>query len=233
MKRMQVPNPALKDSTASAILVLLLCPSYTRLVMRRRSFPPVSWLRLLSLVFLSGFIVLTGCRTYGNEKYETGPKTYEALQQTMTQMEQNLGRAESDLRRLESAAEARSELQPLAERYQSFVESHEAALEGHREQVEQLSADAAYRTLHRTYGALVTDQRILQRQYQRTTRKVWATIRGSNIPQPPIRSRSEYVDTPVNFPSVDEEVPITMAEALRALEGTPGIQRQEQSGSSE
>lgn len=201
--------------------------------MRTRSPRSVAPVRLLPVVALAAVLVLGGCRTYGNEKYETGPKTYDALQQTVTQLEQELGRAESDLRRLESAAESRPDLQPLAERYRSYVESHRAALEGHREKVEKLSADASYRTLHRSYGAAVTDHRILQNQYLRTTQKVWAAVRGTESPRKQIRSRSEYVDTPVNFPGAYGEVQVTMAEALRALEGTPGLQREEQSGSSD
>lgn len=189
--------------------------------------------RSLPLVALIGLLILGGCRTYGNEKYDTGPKTYEAIQKTVTQLEQELGRAQSDLRRLEAAAEAREDLQPLAERYQSYVQSHEAALDGHREQAEHLSRDAAYRTLHRVYGAVVTDRRILRKQYRRTVRKVWATVRGTAIPRKTTRKPSRYVTTPIQFPRSGEQVPVTMAEALRALEGTPGLQREEQEGASD
>lgn len=189
--------------------------------------------RSFPIIALIGLLILGGCRTYGNEKYETGPKTYEALQKTMTQLEQELGRAQSDLQRLESAAKAHPELQPMAERYRSYVASHEAALEGHREQAERLSTGSAYRTLHRAYGALVTDQRLLRKQYQRTTQEVWATVRDTAIPRKPTRDRSRYVNTPVNFPRVrDRKQGATMAEALRALEGTPGLQREEQPANS-
>jgi len=201
--------------------------------MHRRPLPLATRARFLPVVVFAGLLILVGCRTYGNEKYETGPKTYDALQQIVTQLEQELGRAESDLRRLEAAAEAQPALQPLAERYKSFVESHEAALQGHRETADRLSADASYRTLHSAYGAAVTDRRILRKQYQRTTRTVWATVRDGDLPQKPTRARSQYMDVPVNFPQVDERGTITMAEALRALKGTPGLQNPEQPGESE
>ena len=200
--------------------------------MRRPSLSLVTRFRLVPVLVCAGVLILAGCRTYGNEKYETGPKTYDALQETVQQLEQELGRAESDLQRLESAAEAHPELQPLVERYRSSVASHEAALDGHREQAERLSAGSSYRTLHRAYGALVTDRRLLRKQYQRTTRTVWATVRDTEIPRKPARDRSRYVDTPVNFPRVGGQGPITMAEALRALEGTPGVQREEQAAGS-
>jgi outer membrane murein-binding lipoprotein Lpp len=184
--------------------------------------------RFILSAALIGLLILGGCRTYGNEKYETGPKTYDALQQTVEQLEQELGHAKSDLQRLESAAQAREDLNSLAERYRSYVESHEAALEGYREQAEQLSPEASYRTLHRSYGAIVTDRRILQKQYQRTVRKVWATVRDTTLPRKAIRDPSRYVITPVNFPRTENEGAMTMADALEAMEGVPGLQREEQ-----
>ncbi len=182
-------------------------------------------LRSLLVVF-TGVLLLAGCRTYGDEGYDSGPKTYSALQKTVQQLEQDLGRAESDLRRLESAAESSKALQPLAERYRTLVEGHEATLEQYRETADHLSASSAYRTLHRSYGALVTDRRLLQRQYERTTRKVWATVRDSTIPKTPTRKESSYMITPVNYPEGNRP-DISMAEALQGAEDTPGLQREE------
>ena len=184
-------------------------------------------------VTIAILLLLTGCRTYGNEKYETGPKTYAAIQDIVKQLDQELGRAQSDLRRLEAAAEAREDLEPLAERYRSYVQSHEAALAGHRNQADRLSADAAYRTLHRTYGAIVTDRRLLQTHYRRTVRAVWATVRDTTLPHKAVRDPSRYVITPVQYPRVNRTGPLTMADALQALEGTPGLQREEQAGGTE
>jgi hypothetical protein len=188
--------------------------------------------RPLSLALVA-LLVLTGCRTYGNEKYDTGPKTYAAIQETVEQLDQELGRAQSDLRRLETAAETRDDLQPLAERYRSYVQSHEEALAGHRQQADRLTADATYSTLHRVYGAIVTDRRLLQTHYRRTVRAVWATVRDTTLPHKTVRDPSRYVVTPVQYPRVDDTGPITMAEALQALEGTPGLQREEQVGGTE
>jgi len=192
-----------------------------------------SLFRSLPLALCVGVLVLTGCRTYGNEKYENGPKTYGAMQETINQLDQELGRARSDLRRLESAAADMDTLQTLAERYRSYVQSHEAALADYRRQADQLSADAAYRTLHRTYGAMVTDRRLLQKQYQRTVRAVWATVRDTTVPRKKALDPSRYVVTPVQFPRVGQNGPLTMAEALRPAEGTPGLQSEEQPPGSE
>jgi len=185
--------------------------------------------RVLSLV-LAGVLVLTGCRTYGNEKYETGPKTYQSIQETVEQMEQDLGRAQADLRRLEAAAETMGALEPLAARYQSYVQAHEAALAGHRDQAERLSPGSSYRSLHRIYGAMVMDRRLLETKYERAVRTVWATVRDTTIPRKRAQDPSRYVITPVNFPRVRQRGPITMADALRAMEGTPGLQLDEADG---
>lgn len=178
------------------------------------------------LVVLTGALLLTGCRTYGDEGYESGPKMYRALQETVKQLEQDLGRAESDLRRLESAAESRDNLEPLAERYRTLVRGHEAMLQQYRGKAKTLSESSAYRSLHRSYGALVTERRLVQKQYERATRKVWATVRDSTTPRAPKQKKSSYMITPVQYPEGNQP-DISMAEALRDVEGTPGIQREE------
>jgi hypothetical protein len=183
------------------------------------------------VVAAASLLVMTGCRTYGNDKYDTGPKTYQAIQQTVQQMEQELGRARSDLRQLEAAAKTMDTLRTLTARYRSHVESHEAALAVHRDQAERLSAGSSYRTLHRTYGAMVTDRRLLDKQYRRTVRAVWATVRDTTVPRRRALDPSRYVITPINFPRVGERGPISMAEALRPVDGTPGLQREEASPS--
>jgi len=189
-----------------------------------------AFLRVLFFA-LAGVVLLSGCRTYGNEKHETGPKTYQAIQETVEQMEQDLGRVQADLRRLESAAETNVALKPLANRYQSYVQSHEDAIAGHREQAERLTPQSSYRTLHRTYGAMITDRRLLETKYERAVRAVWATVRETTIPRKRAQDPSRYVVTPVNFPRVRQRGPITMADALRAMEATPGLQQEETGGS--
>ena len=189
------------------------------------------FLRPLLAVFLSA-LLFVGCRTYGDEGYNSEQKMYSAIQQIVQQMEQDLGRAQSDLRRLESAAESADTLRPLVERYRTLLEGHEATLQQHKEQAETLTGSSAYRTLHRIYGAMITDRRLLDRQYQRTTRKVWATVRDTTIPRTPTRKKSSYSIIPVNYPQ--QNTPdISMAEALRGVGGTPGLQQEEQTPGSE
>ena len=183
--------------------------------------------RFSPLVLLAGALMFVGCRTYGDEGYGTEPKTYAALQQTVQQMERELGRAESNLRRLQSAAASADTLEALVDRYRGVVESHASLLEKHRAQADRLTSESAYRTLHRIYGAVITDQRLLRRQYERTTRKVWATVRDTTLPRAPKRLESSYSITPVRYP-LPERPDISMAEALRGLDGTPGLQPAEE-----
>ena len=74
---------------------------------------------------------------------------------------------------------------------------------------------------------MVTDRRLLHKQYRRAVRTVWATVRDTTIPRKRSLDPSRYVITPVNFPRVGQRGPITMADALRAAEGAPGLQREE------
>ena len=187
--------------------------------------------RLLLLIAAS-ILLLAGCRTYGNKKYESEQRMYGAIQQTVKQMKQELGRAQSDLRRLESAAESADTLAALVERYRMLVEKHAADLRRHQARAAALTGGSAYRALHRRYGAIVTDRRLLKKQYQRTTRKVWATVRDTTVPRTPTRKKSDYIITPVNYPQQNPP-DISMAEALRGARGTPGLQREEKPAGSE
>lgn len=182
-----------------------------------------------ALLVLVGGLLLAGCRTYGNEAYDTQRKTYAAIQNTVQQLDQDFGRAQSDLRQLESAAESMDTLEVLADRFRSIVSSHEATLELHRGQAEQLTNGSSYRSLHRAYGALVTDRRLLQRQYERTIRAVWATVRDTTPPLAPVRLQSTYMTTPIGFPAEGAVTAITMARALQGAESTPGLQQEETS----
>lgn len=175
-----------------------------------------------ALLALAGVLVLTGCRTYGDQGYGSEAKTYAAIQQIIQQLEQELGRAESDLRRLESAAESRDTLQAFVDRYRTLVESHKALLAIHREQADRFTEESSSRALNRYYGAMITDRRLLQRQYERTVRAVGAAIEGGAIAYEPILRQSNYSITPVRYPHPEVQRAISMTEALQGMTGTSG-----------
>lgn len=184
----------------------------------------------LPVLLVVGLLLVSGCRTYGNEGYDTGRKTYDALRTTIEQFDRERERAESDLQQLEEAAETEEALQALADQYHALVASHEDVLERYRREADALSAESSYRTLHQTYGALVTERRLLHRQYQRTTQKIWAAVRDTTVPPKSPRLRSRYTITPVQYPNQRQGRTRSMTEALRGLEGPPDVPEPEQEG---
>lgn len=180
---------------------------------------------ILSALFALLVLTALGCRSYGG--YGTEAQTYEEMQEAVQELENELGPARSDLQQLQAVAERDTALAALAERYQDLVETHEAMIKAQRERVDALSAEAQYRTLNRTYGAFITDQRLLRIQYDRTIRQVYGAVRDTTAPQPPARDPSTYNIEPLGYPKEPPRSDLTMAEALEAAEGTPGLQQEE------
>jgi len=170
----------------------------------------------LLLVTLSALLTLTGCRTYGDSGYESGPKIYAQMQQTVRQGEQDLARAQGDLRRLEAAADTMAELQPMVERYREALTRHQRVLDEHRELVSSLSASSSYRSLHRAYGAMTTDERVLRKVYDRTTRRVYAAVHGTDVDAGDGPNESTYYTNPVDLQRQENlQNRLTMEQALR------------------
>lgn len=173
--------------------------------------------RLLVLCLaLVGTTLLSGCRTYGDNEYGTTTKTYEALQKAVQSFETERSRATSDLHQLEEAAAQKDTLHALAEQYQSFLEEHKSLLETQRHRIEKLSAEASYRNLHSAYGATVTEQRSIQRKYQRIIRAVHGVVQGEDHSASAQTSSRRYTIRPINFPGKgDSPQRLTMEQALR------------------
>ncbi|MFO8098841.1 MAG: hypothetical protein R6T83_04375 [Salinibacter sp.] len=146
----------------------------------------------------------------------------------MEELEADLEQAQNDLRQLRAAAEQAPSLSPLAERYQNLVQLHESMISAQQERADTLSADTGYRTLHRTYGAMITDQTTLQTQYTRTLRQIYAATRDTTAPGPAVRDQSTYTTTPVDYPAPQGQDEMSMAEALAPVEGVPGLESPEE-----
>lgn len=171
---------------------------------------------LVLCLALVGIALLSGCRTYGDNEYGTKAKTYEALQQAVQSFEKELSRATSDLHQLEEAAAQEDTLHALAAQYQTFLEEHKSFLETQRQRIEGLSADASYRNLHSAYGATVTEQRMIQRKYQRVIRSVHRVVHGTRAASVEKSSRRRYTIRPINFPALgDSPQRLTMEQALQ------------------
>lgn len=160
------------------------------------------------LVFaLLGMLILGGCRSYGG--YDTKPNTYEAMQKAVQSFENELNRAKADLRTLEEAATQADALQSLATQFQAHIDEHSTLLEMQHDRVQRLSPDAAYRTLSRAYGATVTEQRMMQKKYQRVIRSVAAAVQGPEAQPPSGAMDRKYTIHPANFPTAGDDATLT------------------------
>lgn len=165
------------------------------------------------LFFLVTLLVLSGCRTYGG--YDTQAKNYEAMQNAVQSFEDDLNRAQADLQTLEEAATSDT-LEALARQFQDHVHEHEELLQTQQERVRRLSADASYRALQRAYGAMVTEQKMMEQKYQRVIRTVQATVQDGGVETASSASTRRYTITPVNFPDAETDAELTMEGALQS-----------------
>lgn len=175
-------------------------------------------MRSRSFVFyfvLAGFVLLSGCRMYGNGKYGTETKTYQSLQMAVDSFEKELNRATSDLHQLEDAAAQVEGLGGLAEQYHTFIEEHKSLLETQRERLERLSADSNYRNLHNAFGATVTEQRMMRQKYHRVIRSVSMTVQGQPLTTVRTGQTRQYTIRPIGFPTQRAQRALTMEQALR------------------
>lgn len=165
--------------------------------------------------FCVGLLALTGCRTYGG--YGSEEATYRQMQQANRQFANDLERARADLEALEDAAAQNDALTSYAERFQALVQRHEQTLEEHRATVEGMSASDDYRSLHRSYGTIITEARILRKQYNRVVERVRQTVRGESGPTVERVDRSAYFVEPVEYKAERNAQRLTMDEALRGV----------------
>jgi transposase-like protein len=172
--------------------------------------------RSLLLLPLAALLLLTGCRTYGDSGYEAGPKMYRQMQQAVRQSENDLNRARANLQSLQQAADTNAALQPMLERFRENVERHATIVADHRQMIDGLSASSSYRTLHRAFGAITTDERVIGKVYDRTIRRIDATVRGVEVEEGEPASEATYFTEPAEYRrEANARNRLTMEEALR------------------
>jgi len=202
MRRRNAPAPAAPSPFDSLFLLDLFSAGFM--------------LRLChtSLVFALAGLLLTGCRTYGDD-YGTTPKTHAALQGAVSSFEEDLRRAEADLQRLQEAADQVDTLRVLADAYADLVERHRSLLQTQRTRARRFSAEAGYRSLHTAYGATVTEQRMQEKRYRQAVQRVRAVVQGSASVQASAQEAPRrYMIRPMNFPEADGKRELTMRAAL-------------------
>lgn len=168
-------------------------------------------LRLLPLLLL---LVVTGCRTYGG--YGTETILHEQMQQANRQFSDDLQRARADLATLKAAADTSEMLQPMVERFQNNIDHHAATLDRHRQMTERLAGSGNYRALHRVYGTITTEQRMMRKTYNRTVQQVRATVTGTPVARGESFNQSFYFVQPFEYTAEQNARRLTMEQALRA-----------------
>ena len=157
-----------------------------------RAMTHASQLRL-GLFGLTLLLLVTGCRTYGDE-YGNEEATLNQIGEALEQFEDELARARTNLATLRRAAESDSRLGALAEQYAELLVAHETLLAVHVEQAAELDEGDSiwdqtiggwlgggdYRPIHRTYGAIISEQQIMRDRYgELLTNVLVATDRDS------------------------------------------------------
>ena len=142
--------------------------------------------RLIGAMLLIAFGV-AGCRTYGG--YGSSEDMLGKIQQATQRFAEDYERAQGERDALQRAAGDLPALAALAERFAAVVERQGALVEEHRTVAEQASAGGnilfawvgpdTYRRLHRTYGALISDQQIVQDRYAEVLRDLQQAVGGA------------------------------------------------------
>ncbi|MFO8231265.1 MAG: hypothetical protein R6U20_01235 [Longimonas sp.] len=144
------------------------------------------------LGFLALMLLVTGCRTYGG--YDSEARTHAQMKQANDRFADDLTRAEGELEALQEAVANNEALEPLAERYANLIDRHRETLETHEGIVEALNADTDYRTLHRNYGTLITEQRVMTNHYRMVTERVYATVTDGDVPTRVVPEAASYTE---------------------------------------
>ena len=181
----------------------------------QQDFMSVQWMcapgvrTIFGIVFLG--ILISGCRSYGG--YGTEEATYQQILEAHQVFEEELSRKQADLRGLEQAAASAEGLETAAGQFAQLVQGHEAILAEHSILISDLSADSDYRTLHRVFGAIVTQHNTIRSQYE----DLIATVAQTQSPQADsvVQVQRPYSLIPPYYRRVSEkQKDLTMNEVL-------------------
>lgn len=166
--------------------------------------------RLATLLLL--VVLVTGCRTYGD--YGTEAELRNQISDAVDEFEKDLARSEADLAVLQRAAEGQSALNPMVDRFMSDIDAHRELLASHRTIAQNLEGSSSYRDLHRGYGTVTTEQRMMRNTYNRTVRNIRSVVTGQPVDATPLPNKSFYFVEPVGYARLQNPQRITMKEAL-------------------
>lgn len=169
--------------------------------------------RFLRFAPLVALLLLTACRTYGG--YGSEEIKHQQMLEANQQFSDDLERARADLAVLQRAAGEATQLQPFVERFRSNIESHESMLESHRQIAEDLEGSSDYRKLHRAYGTITTEQRIVNKQYNRTVNRIHAAVTNREVERGESYNQSFYYVEPLAYAKIENAKKLTMEQAVR------------------
>ena len=130
--------------------------------------------RTLPVVLLL-VVVAAGCRTYGS--YNAEALILEEIVQANRMFAEDLERARGDLAVLEGLEAANVSLEPLVAAYAAVILQQETLLALHQAMAEEAAEnDDDYRLLHRTYGAIITDQQLIRDRYSHVLEALQNTL---------------------------------------------------------
>ncbi len=119
------------------------------------------------------FLMLVGCRTYGD--YGTEQASYDRIGEINTQFAQTLNKAKAELETLQRAAATDSDLNTAVAQYEEMLARHEDMVTAHGELAATLEVktgmlgklSTSYRNLNRALGYITADQLSMHKQYNR------------------------------------------------------------------
>lgn len=139
-------------------------------VLRHALRRPVKRRGLLVLVGLV-LVLAGGCRGYG--RYDAQEKMLPELRQAVRLFASDLERARANRDLLRQAAQGDSTLRLVAQEYSRAVSLHEEELARNRETLDRFEDDLPdYRTMHRAFGAVLSEQQATRNRYRSLTKAV-------------------------------------------------------------
>lgn len=113
---------------------------------------------------LVAVVALAGCRTYG--AHDATALTYVQIEQVHDAFARALERSRAEYAQLQRTSAG--EREQAVDAYRAILADHEALLDAHRTLVEALGGpEAGYRTVHRVYGMMLSEQQLIFARYER------------------------------------------------------------------
>jgi hypothetical protein len=96
------------------------------------------------------------------------------------------------------------------------IAQHEAFLEDHRAVADRFQGSSNYRALNRYYGAIIAEQRLIEKRYEELHLRIQRVVSGQPERTPPLRA-SNYINTPSYYDRLQNQQALSMQDALRGL----------------